>query len=283
MALRVYSGANPMTTGRNLAFLGAGNMARALLRGCLSRAGLPPERLAATDIAPELLAQLARELGVRTFASNAEACGWAQLIVLAVKPQVLPAVLSEIAPHITGEKLVISIVAGVPSARIARELGGHARVVRAMPNLPAIVGEAATAIVADEGASADDLAEAEALFGSVGAVVRVAESMMDAVTGLSGSGPAYVFIAIEALSDAGVRAGLPREVASKLAAQTLLGASKLALESNEHPGKLKDMVTSPAGTTIAGVAALERERFRAALLAAVEAATARSKELGQGG
>lgn len=269
-----------MTTAHNLAFLGAGNMARALLHGCLTRGGTPREQLAVTDVLPAAVAHVTSELGVRGFASNAEACAWSTAIVLAVKPQVLPSVLREIAPYVTREQLVISIAAGVPIARIVEGLSGHGRIVRAMPNTPAMVGEGATAISAAPGATAEDVAEAEALFGSVGTVVQVPEPLMDAVTGLSGSGPAYAFIAIEALSDAGVRAGLPRDVATKLAAQTLLGASKLALTTGEHPGKLKDMVTSPAGTTIAGVAALERGGLRSALMAAVEAATARAKELG---
>jgi pyrroline-5-carboxylate reductase len=271
-----------MTTGRRLAFLGAGNMARALLRGCLERAGVAPEQLGATDVSSSALEQVRSELAIRTFASNAAAVRWAEVIVLAVKPQIVPTVLAEIAPELGTDKLVISIAAGVPTAHIEGALAVGTRVVRAMPNTPAMVGEAATAIAAGSAATADDMAQAEALFGSVGIVVRTAEGLMDAVTGLSGSGPGYVFIAIEALSDAGVRAGLPREVATKLAAQTLLGAAKLALESGEHPGRLKDMVTSPAGTTIAGVAALERAGFRHALLAAVEAAVARSKELGRG-
>ena len=270
-----------MTNGRNLAFLGAGNMARALVRGCLSRAGLAPEQLAATDVSPAALAQIASEYKVRTFATNAEAAAWADVLVLAVKPQALPAVLFEISPFVGPDKLVISIAAGVTSTRISEGLGGHGRVVRAMPNTPAIVGEGATAIVGGRAASSEDMATAETLFRSVGVVVHVAESMMDAVTGLSGSGPAYAFIAIEALSDAGVRAGLPRDVATKLAAQTLLGAGKLLLETGEHPARLKDMVTSPAGTTIAGVAALEQAGYRHALMAAVEAAVARSKELGK--
>lgn len=268
-------------TARTLAFLGTGNMARALLRGCVTRAGIAPERLAASDAAPTALSQVANELGIRSFASNRDACAWAQGVVLAVKPQVLPSVLAEIAPALSADKLVISIAAGVSTTRIADALGGHARLVRAMPNLPAIVGASATAIAGAKDASEEDLEDAEALFRAVGTVVRVAEPLMDAVTGLSGSGPAYAFIAIDALADGGVRAGLPREVALALAAQTLLGASKLALESAEHPGRLKDMVTSPAGTTIAGVAALEREGLRRALLAAVEAATARSRELGE--
>jgi len=190
-------------------------------------------------------------------------------------------VLFEIAPALTPDKLVISIVAGVPAARISEGLGGHARVVRAMPNTPAIVGEAATALASGRAATQEDLTVADELFRSVGLVVHVAEGLMDAVTGLSGSGPAFVFIAIEALSDAGVRAGLPRDIATKLATQTIVGAGKLALETGEHPARLKDMVTSPGGTTIAGVAALEREGYRNALMCAVEAATARSRELGK--
>lgn len=271
-----------MNTARPLALLGAGNMARALLRGCLAKDPTAADRLAATDVSVDARAQVTQKLGVRTFASNVEACRWADTIVLAVKPQVLPHVLAEIAGQIAPDKLVISIVAGVTTETIREGLGGHARVVRAMPNMPAVVGASATAIAPASGAGDAELDEAEALFRGVGTVVRVAENMLDAVTGLSGSGPAYAFIAIEALSDAGVRAGLPREVALKLAAQTLLGAGKLVLETGEHPGKLKDMVTSPAGTTIAGVAALERAGLRNALIEAVTAATARSKQLGEG-
>lgn len=270
-----------MTTGRKIAFLGAGNMARALLRGCLERGRLASGQLAATDVSQETVARLGTELGILTFSSNASAAEWADVVVLAVKPQVLPSVLTDIEPVMSGDKLLVSIAAGVSCAQIAGAFASTPRVVRAMPNTPALVGEGATAIAAGTAATADDLAEVEALFKSVGTVVRVAEALLDAVTGLSGSGPAYAFIAIEALSDAGVRAGLPRDVATTLSAQTLLGAAKLVLESGEHPGRLKDMVTSPAGTTIAGVAALERAGYRSALHAAVEAAVARSKELGK--
>ncbi len=266
-----------MTIARNIAFLGAGNMARALLQGCLGRGGYTPESLAATDVSPEALGKVERELGVRSFASNAEAAAWADVIVLAVKPGVMTSVLQEIAGQLSAHKLVISIAAGVPLERLRDGLSGHARVVRAMPNTPAMVGAGATALA---GGGRDDLAFAKALFESVGEVVLVPEASLDAVTGLSGSGPAYVFVMIEALSDAGVRAGLPREVATKLAAQTLLGAAKLVIDSGEHPGKLKDMVTSPGGTTIAGLAAAERAGLRHALHAAVEAAVARAKELG---
>lgn len=266
-----------MTNASNIAFLGAGNMARALLQGCLGRGGYKPTQLAATDVSEAARAKIASDLGVRVFPDNAEAARWAQVIVLAVKPQVLPQVLAEIAPQLTPDKLVISIAAGATSERMRAGLSGHTRIVRAMPNTPATIGAGATAIA---GSSAEDLAFATTLFQSVGLVVTVAESSLDAVTGLSGSGPAYAFVAIEALSDAGVRAGLPRDVATKLAAQTLLGAAQLVLETGEHPAKLKDMVTSPGGTTSAGLAAAERAGLRYALQAAVEAAVARAKELG---
>jgi pyrroline-5-carboxylate reductase len=268
-----------MTTARKIAFLGAGNMARALLQGCIARGGYDAQQLAATDVSEAARTRLGNELGVRCFTDNVEAVRWSNVVVLAVKPQVLPQVLSEIAPKL-GDKLVISIAAGVTTQRIRDVLGDQARVVRAMPNTPATVGAGATAVATGDHASVEDVAFASALFRSVGEVVELPETSMDAVTGLSGSGPAYAFVAIEALSDAGVRAGLPRDVATKLAAQTLLGAAQWVLESGEHPAKLKDLVTSPAGTTIAGLAALERGGFRHALQAAVEAAVARSKELG---
>lgn len=268
-----------MTTVPNLAFIGGGNMAAALIQGVLSGGGRAPDSVAATDVRPEALRELTQKHGIRSFETNAEACGWADVIVMAVKPQVMPSVLREIAGPSTQGKLVISIAAGLSIARISELLAGHPRVVRAMPNTPALVGAGATAIAGGPGALVSDLDTAEALLKTTGLVVRTDEKLMDAVTGLSGSGPAYAFIAIEALSDAGVRAGLARDVATRLAAQTLLGAAKLVIESGEHPGKLKDMVTSPAGTTIAGVAALEAAGFRHALHAAVAAAVARSKEL----
>jgi pyrroline-5-carboxylate reductase len=269
-----------MTTPRKTAFLGAGNMSGALLRGAVQRARRDPQSLAVTDVRAEARDALGAQLGVRTVPTNGEACAWADEIVLAVKPQILPGVLAEIAGALQPDKLVISIAAGVTLEKIKQGLGGHARLVRAMPNTPALVGEGATALCRSGGVSEAEYAEAERLFAATGLTVSVDERLMDAVTGLSGSGPAYVFMAIEALSDAGVRAGLARDIATQLAAQTLLGAARLLLETGEHPGKLKDMVTSPAGTSIAGLAALERAGFRSAWMAAVEAATARSKELG---
>lgn len=269
------------TTVPTTAFLGAGNMASALLRGAIQHSAMPAERFAATDVNAAALSKLCSSLGIRGFDDNAAAAGWAEVIVLAIKPQVLPAVLAQVAPQLKAETLVISIVAGVPIARISAGLGGHRRIVRAMPNTPALVGAGATAIAVDASVSAENLETALALFRGTGLVVQVEEKLIDGVTGLSGSGPAYGFVAIEALSDAGVREGLPRDVATRLAAQTLLGAAKMVLETGTHPGALKDMVTSPAGTTIAGLAALEKGGLRAALQAAVEAATKRAKELGQ--
>ncbi len=271
-----------MTTASKIAFIGAGNMATALIRSSIARGGHEPSSIGATDVRDQALDALVAQHGIRRFSSNVEACGWADVIVLAVKPQVMPTVLREISGASAG-KLVISIAAGLSIAKLSELLGGHPRVVRAMPNTPAMVGEGATAIAAAPGTSAADLDTAEALLKTTGLVVRTDEKLLDAVTGVSGSGPAYAFIAIEALSDGGVRAGLSREVATQLAAQTLLGAAKLVLETGEHPGKLKDMVTSPGGPTIAAVAALEASGFRHALLEAVAAAVARSKELAVAG
>jgi pyrroline-5-carboxylate reductase len=269
-----------MTNPPKIAFLGAGNMASALIRGALASGQLAPGNVGATDVRREATMVLERDLAIRVFATNLDACAWADVVVLAVKPQVLPGVLAELRGKVTDKQLVISIVAGVSTERISQSLGSNIRVVRSAPNTPAMVNAGATAL--SKGALADeaDLDLAESLFAATGIVVRVEERLLDAVTGLSGSGPAYVFLAIEALSDAGLREGLPRDVATKLAAQTLLGAAKMVLTLGEHPAKLKDMVTSPGGTTIAGIAALEREGLRNALHAAVEAAAARSRELG---
>jgi pyrroline-5-carboxylate reductase len=268
------------TTVHKLAFLGAGNMASALLRGAV-RGGLSPEQCAATDVRRESLDALAQELGIRVFADNGSAAAWADVVVLCVKPQVLSGVLGEIAAQLKPDTLVISIVAGVTLGRLSTGLGNHGRIIRAMPNTPALVGAGATALARGAGASDDDLELALRLFAGSGITVQVEEKLIDGVTGLSGSGPAYGFVAIEALADAGVREGLARDVALRLAAQTLLGAAKMVLETGSHPGVLKDMVTSPGGTTIAGLAALEKAGLRAALMAAVEAASARARELGK--
>ncbi len=270
-----------MTNPTKIAFLGAGNMATAIVRGVLAGGEVRASEIGATDLRQEAVDALADELGIRALANNREACSWAEIVVLAVKPQVLSSVLQEIADVVRADHLVVSIAAGVSAERIGRELNGRGRIVRAMPNTPALVGEGATAVARGPNAEEADLAVVERLLATTGAVVRIEERLMDAVTGLSGSGPAYAFVAIDALSDAGVRAGLTRDVATQLAAQTLLGAAKMVLATGEHPAKLKDMVTSPGGTTIAAIEALDRAGFRSALHDAVAASAARSRELSE--
>lgn len=269
-----------MALGTTIGFLGGGNMAEALVKGLLRARVAEAREIVCSDRAEERGALLTQRHGVRFTTSNAEVVRVAEVLVLAVKPQVLGAVLDEVGAGIDAGKLLVSIAAGVPLAAIERRVARGARVIRTMPNTPALVGAGATALVAGAHATAQDLARARALFEAVGRTVVVDEAQLDAVTGLSGSGPAYVYLVIEALADAGVRAGLPRATAQALAAQTVLGSAQLVLESGEHPARLKDQVTSPGGTTIAGVYALEAAGVRAGLMDAVDAATRRSRELG---
>jgi pyrroline-5-carboxylate reductase len=266
---------------KKIAILGAGNMGEALAKGLLRAGKIPPASLVCTDARAERREEIGKRYGVQVLGDNRAAAAQADIIVLAVKPQVIDVLLDEIAPAVDARKLVVSIAAGVPIAAIARKLGAGVRIVRTMPNTPALVGAGATALARGPHATEGDLEQALALFEAVGVAVVVEEHHLDAVTGLSGSGPAFVFMAIEALADGGVKVGLARPVAMALAAQAVMGSAKLVLESGEHPGRLKDQVTSPGGTSIAGVHALEQHGFRAALIAAVEAATNRSRELGE--
>ena len=213
---------------------------------------------------------------------NGELVRQVDVVILAVKPQIMTAVLREIAPALTRQKLVISLAAGVSTARIRAALGREVRLIRVMPNTPALVLEGATAIARAEGLEPDDLDTASEIFSAVGRVVVLEEDLMDAVTGLSGSGPAYVALVLESLADGGVKMGLDRITAMTLATQTVLGAAKLVLETGMHPGALKDMVSSPGGTSIAGISALEEGGIRTTFIKAVERATQRSRELGQG-
>jgi len=261
-----------------IGFIGAGNMGEALVRS-LVQAGWAPQRLLLADPKAERLAELADRLGVTTMTDNAALVEQCDTVVLAVKPQMLDAVLAPLSPA-WGGRLLISLLAGVDTARLEALLPDDARVVRTMPNTPALVGEGATAICAGRNATAADLERTRQLFAAAGVVCEVPEAQMDAVTGLSGSGPAYVFAVIEALADGGVAEGLPRDTALKLAAQTVLGAARLVRDGGEHPAVLKDRVCSPGGTTIAGMKALEESGLRAALQRAVSAATRRSRELG---
>jgi pyrroline-5-carboxylate reductase len=265
---------------KSIAFLGGGAMAEALLRGLL-RSGARAEKLTATGRRQERLDELSKAYGVRTLLDNQAAARDADVVVLSVKPQAMDGLLVQIASAIDPSKLVLSLAAGVPIAAIERKLGAGTRIVRAMPNTPALVGAGACALARGAHATEADLAFALALFQSVGIAVVVEENLLDAVTGLSGSGPAYVFLVIEALSDAGVKVGLPRYTALKLAAQTVLGSAKLQIETNAHPGQLKDQVTSPGGTAIAGLHTLEAGGLRTTLINAVEAASRRARELGE--
>jgi pyrroline-5-carboxylate reductase len=269
-----------MPLSQRIAFIGAGNMAGALIEGLIGARTCAPDRMIATDVREEALAELTSRYGIVTTDDNAVAARSADVIVLATKPQVFDALLPELAPHVDGSKLVLSIAAGVPIAVIEAQLAAGVRVVRAMPNTPALVQTGATAIARGTHASEQDVDVAEAVFRSVGIVERVPEELLDAVTGLSGSGPAYVFLLIEALTAAGVRVGLPERTAAALVAQTVLGAAKLLQHAGEPAETLRRKVTSPGGTTAAGIERLEQGGFRDLVAEAVSRATARGAELG---
>jgi len=263
-----------------IAFLGAGNMAEALVAGIIKGKLSETDCLLATDISPNRLAVLKDRYHIQVGSQNSNAVLWSDVIILCVKPQVMNEVSTDIQSSLSEKQLVISVAAGVPINSIQTKIGQTIPLVRAMPNTPAVIQEGVTALSGCRGLSSDHLEVAKKIFESVGKVVVVDESLMDAVTGLSGSGPAYVYLAIEALIDGGVRVGLPRNVAHILAVQTVLGAAKMVEETGEHPAVLKDRVTSPGGTTIAGLQRLEEGGLRATLIEAVEAAAHRSSELG---
>jgi pyrroline-5-carboxylate reductase len=265
---------------KKIAMIGAGQMSEALVAGLLASQVVDAAGVWATDINPERRDLIKQRFGIRVGADNREAASWADIIVLAVKPQTLDAVLAGLAP-VVDQKLIISIAAGIPISRLAAAGSSRTRLVRVMPNAPVLVREGATALAFGPNLSEEDCRSARTIFEAVGRVVIVEEHAMAAVTGLSGSGPAYMFMAIEALADGGVKMGLPRPVAELLAAQTVLGAARMLVETGEHPGRLKDRVASPGGTTIAGLHRLEQGRLRATLIDAVEAATKRAEELGR--
>jgi len=269
-----------MALNKRIAFIGGGNMAEALIKGILSADVSTSDQMTVTDVSPSRIATLKSRYRIAAAVKNIDAVREAEIVLLCVKPQQIDAVLAEIAPAMDARKLVISIAAGVPIERISRALNGKPRVVRVMPNAPALVLAGATAIAAGTGATHADVELAQEIFGAIGRVSVVEERHLDAVTGLSGSGPAYVFAFIESLADGGVKAGLSRSLALELAVQTTLGSARMALETKEHPAKLRDLVTSPGGTTISGLHELEKGKFRATIMSAVEAAAKRSKELG---
>jgi pyrroline-5-carboxylate reductase len=255
-------------------------MATALAAGWVRAGLLDPQRSRAADPVPAARQKFEQATGVRAVATNAEVAT-ADVLVLAVKPQAMAAALADVRPFVGPRHLVVSIAAAVTLKALADGLRPGTRLVRVMPNTPCLVGASAAGYAAGPAATAEDAALVGRLFGAVGKAFPLPEHLLDAVTGLSGSGPAFVYVLIEALADGGVRVGLPRDVAQFLAAQTVFGSAKMVLETGQHPAVLKDAVASPGGTTIAGLHALERAGFRAALMDAVEAAKKRAEELGK--
>ena len=264
-----------------IAIIGTGNMGEGLVSGLIGSKSSKPKNIICTDIRQDQLREIKANYKVRTTTNNLKAVEEADIVIYAVKPQIMAATLTETAAKLDMTKLVISIAAGVPLAAMEACVSKDLRLIRVMPNIAAAVKESATAIAAGGHATKDDVRLAMEIFNSIGRCIFLKENyLMDAITGLSGSGPAYIFLIVDALADAGVKMGLSRQDSLFLAAQTILGSAKLLIETQEHPGQLKDKVTSPGGTAIAGLATLENGGLRTTLINAVEAATLRSKELG---
>ena len=269
-----------MYSHKRIGFIGSGNMAEAIIKGIVQAGVIAPKNITSSDISADRTRRLSNSYGITTASDNIDLISHTDIVILAVKPQAVGSVLREIVEFVDGSKLIISIAAGVTLKHIETSLRPDSRVVRVMPNTPALIGEGITAISPGSNATKEDLKVTAKIFDAVGKTVVVEEHHMDAVTGLSGSGPAYVFLIIDALIDAGVKVGLGRETARKLAVQTVFGAAKMLMDTDGHPAELKDKVTSPGGTTITGLHVMEKGRIRAVMIDAVEAATRRSAELG---
>jgi len=267
-----------MLLDNSVGFIGGGNMAEAIIKGLIT-GGMASRNIIVSDPVLDRRAHLASTLEIKTTDDNSEVAQESDLIVLSIKPQMAANVLSGLESAINPQKLVLSIMAGISTTFIEESLQNGIRVIRAMPNTPALVQSAATALCGGRRATEADLALAKELFSLVGVVYQVGERQMDAVTGLSGSGPAYVFSFVDALSAAGVKNGLPRDVATGLAVQTVLGSAQLLQQGSEHPAVLRDRVCSPGGTTIAALHTLENGRLHGLIMDAVDAAVKRSKEL----
>jgi pyrroline-5-carboxylate reductase len=265
----------------SIVFLGAGQIAEAIIGGVLDSQLVRPDQITATDVRHDRLEELSGALGIRTSRSNTEAASHGEIVILTVKPQDVPKLLSEVGPVLGGEQLVVSVAAGVPIRTIQRALPGPTPVIRVMPNTPALVRAGMAVLALGEHARPRDEELATKIFSAVGQAVTLPETYLDAVTGLSGSGPAFVALFIEALIEGGVRVGLGRDVATTLAVQTTLGTAQMILETHRHPAALREMVSSPGGTTMAGIHALEGGGFRGLLMNAIVAATERSRELGK--
>lgn len=262
-----------------LSFIGGGNMAEAMIKGLLHKKIVAPEQVAVSEPREERAQYLSATYHVEVFPDNQAAARRGEILVLAVKPQVMREILPGIFKVIIADQLIISIAAGISTGFIASYLGKDKRIIRAMPNTPAQIGMGAVALCGGGRSTHHDLQVAQSFFNAIGTSVIVQEHHMDAVTGLSGSGPAYLFLIIEALTDGGVKMGLPRDIAQALILQTIIGSGRMVMETGDHPSKLKDMVTSPGGTTISGLHVLESKGVRGALIDAVTAATERSREL----
>ncbi|MDI6764051.1 MAG: pyrroline-5-carboxylate reductase [Thermodesulfobacteriota bacterium] len=270
-----------MLRNKQIGFVGSGNMGEALIHGLLHGHLCRPEQILCSDVRPERLKTIREKYGVRGTSHNSEVVKQSDIVILAVKPQIMKQVIEEVAKHLDLTKLIISIAAGVPLDAIESCARKELKLIRVMSNICVSVREGVSAIAGGRHASKEDLMMAKTIFDSVGKSILIEEYLLDAVTGLSGSGPAYIFLIIDALADAGVKVGLSRDDALIMASQTVLGAAKMLIETGEHPGKLKDMVTSPGGTAIAGLHTLEQGGLRTTLINAVEVATERSKALGE--
>ena len=267
---------------KKIGIIGTGNMGEALVSGLVGSGASNPANIICTDVRKDKLESVKKKYGVVTLTNNIEAVEISNIVIYAVKPQIIASVLKETASCLDMSKLIISIAAGVPLDAIASCLKKELRLIRVMPNIAAFVKESASVIAAGKNATEEDIELSMTIFNSMGKTIFLKENiLMDAITGLSGSGPAYIFLIVDALADAGVKVGLAREDALFLSTQTVLGAAKLLMETKEHPGRLKDMVTSPGGTAIAGIHTLEKGGLRTTLINAVEVATQRSKELGE--
>jgi pyrroline-5-carboxylate reductase len=270
-----------MLKDKKIGVIGTGNMGESLISGLIFAKSSVPQNIICSDVRREKLKWIKDTYRVVTTTSNTDVVKASEIVIYAIKPQIMASVLRETAAYLDMSKTVISIAAGVPLAAIESCLNKDLRLIRVMPNIAASVKEGAAAITAGKHATKEDLKVAKAIFDSVGKSVIVEEELMDAITGLSGNGPAYIFLIVDALADAGVKMGLSREDALFLSAQTVLGAAKLLLETDEHPGRLKDKVTSPGGTAIASLHTIEEGGLRTTLINAVEVGTKRSRELGE--
>ena len=270
-----------MLKDKKIGVIGTGNMGEALISGLIYAKSSVSKNIICSDVRKEKLKSVKDAYGVFTTTSNIDVVKASEIVIYAIKPQIMASILRETASHLDMSKVIISIAAGVPLAAIESCLNKDLRLIRVMPNIAASVKEGAAGIAAGKHATKNDLKLAKAIFDSVGKSIIIEEELMDAITGLSGNGPAYIFLIVDALADAGVKMGLSREDALLLSSQTVLGAAKLLLDTAEHPGKLKDKVTSPGGTAIASLHTIEEGGLRTTLINAVEVGTNRSKELGK--